>query len=429
MTKLRIKTLLKADRGAFAVLLAVLLPVLIAFVGLGIDVGIWYTSQRKLQAASDAAATAAVFEKAKGSNTAAIESAANTEASRNGWSSASGTLFVHNPPVSPSAYTSDTTAVQVALTQNVPLIFSRIYMDGDNISLSAKSTARVTSGGGSGSACMLALHTTQSKAIEFSGNVAIDMPDCAVASNSNANDSLSLTGSANVSVYSAQAVGVISDAHSHLTTSHGQTDNASAVTDPYSDLTVPSIGSTCNQTEYKVNPGSSASISASGDTPYVFCNGLDIKGSLTLGPGTYVINKGTFNLNATGTLTGAQVTFILTSTSGSDYAKFDLNGSASVNITAPSTGTYAGVLMYGDRNGPYQDNHINGNSSAIYNGALYFPAGHADFNGNSTTGSTACTQLIAKTIKMNGNAGMTNTGCSTLGARTISVGTTVAVVE
>jgi Flp pilus assembly protein TadG len=429
MRPLRLRKLIKSDRGAFAVLFAILLPVIVGFVGLGVEAALWYLSKRNLMAAADAAAMAAVFEKVKGSDAATIESVATTEATRNGWKAANGSLAVHNPPLSPSAYSADSSAVQVALTQNVSLIFAAVFMDANSITLNAKSTAKSVSGAGGGSACMLGLHTTQAKTIEFSGNVNLDMPDCAVASNSNANDSISLTGSASVAVYSAQAVGVISDAHSHLTTSHGKTDYASAVTDPYSSLTVPSIGSTCDQNEYRVKANNSASLSASGTTPYVFCNGLDIKGSLTLGAGTYVINKGTFNLNATGSLTGTNVTFILTSTSGSDYAKFDLNGSASVNITAPSTGTYAGVLMYGDRNGPYQDNHINGNSSAIYNGALYFPVGHMDFNGNSKSGSSACTQLIAKTIKMNGNAGITNSGCSTLGAKSISLGTTVSVVE
>jgi Flp pilus assembly protein TadG len=429
MTAFRLRKLLQAERGAFAIIFAILLPVLLAVVGLGVDVSLWYMNKRQLQAATDAAAVAAVLEKAKGSDAATIEASANVEASRNGWKAANGSFALHNPPLAPSAFTADATAVQVVLSQNSPMFFARIFMEGENISLNAKSTARLKSAQDGGTGCILALHTTQSKALEFAGNVNLSMPNCAIASNSNASGSISLTGSASVTVYSAQAVGVISDAHSLLTADHGKTNNASAITDPYASLAVPSIGSTCDQTNFKVKPSDSESINASGDTPYVFCNGLDVQGTLTLGPGTYVINKGSLNLNSGASLTAHNATFIVTSTTGSDYAKFDMNGNASVNLSAPSSGTYKGVLLYADRNGPYQDHKINGTSSAIYNGALYLPSAHADFNGNSGTGSTACTQLIAKTIKLTGNAGVTATGCTALGAKPLPLSMTVIMVE
>ncbi|MBF0356878.1 MAG: hypothetical protein HQL43_16750 [Alphaproteobacteria bacterium] len=407
-------------------LMALLLPILVGFVGLGIDAALWYLSRRNLQAAADAAALAGALELRRGEVLAAITTVASFEATRNGWSDSDGDIVVNVPPVLPSAYTGNSTAVQVYLSQTAQTYFAAAVFDTASLTINVQATARAST---SGTACILALDTTVSKALEFSGNTNVNLPDCGIAANSNADDAIKLSGNASVTVASAQTMGDISDTNSHLTASSGTQTHAAEITDPYSDLTVPNIGSTCNQTEYKVNPSATTTINASGSTPYVFCKGLDIKGTLNLGPGTYVINKGTFSLNAGASLTGTGVTFILTSTSGSDYAKFDLNGSASVNLTAPSTGTYAGVLMYADRNGPYQDNHVNGNSSAIYNGALYFPSSNLDFNGNSATGSSACTQIIAKTVGMNGNVGISTTGCAAIGARDISLSGSVILSE
>jgi len=49
-------------RGAVAVAVAILLPVLIGFAGIGIEVGLWFAVQRQNQSAADAAALSAALE-------------------------------------------------------------------------------------------------------------------------------------------------------------------------------------------------------------------------------------------------------------------------------------------------------------------------------------------------------------------------------
>ena len=49
-------------RGAVAVAVAILLPVLIGFAGIGIEVGLWFAVQRQNQSAADAAAISAALE-------------------------------------------------------------------------------------------------------------------------------------------------------------------------------------------------------------------------------------------------------------------------------------------------------------------------------------------------------------------------------
>ena len=49
-------------RGAVAVAVAILLPVLIGFAGIGVEVGLWFAVQRQNQSAADAAAISAALE-------------------------------------------------------------------------------------------------------------------------------------------------------------------------------------------------------------------------------------------------------------------------------------------------------------------------------------------------------------------------------
>ena len=55
---------------------------------------------------------------------------------------------------------------------------------------------------------------------------------------------------------------------------------------------------------------------------------------------------------------------------------------ATVNLTAPTSGTYKGVLLYGDRTGTFTSNKINGTASSTMTGAMYFPSQEVDMLGN-----------------------------------------------
>lgn len=54
-------------------------------------------------------------------------------------------------------------------------------------------------------------------------------------------------------------------------------------------------------------------------------------------------------MNGSATLTGTGVTLVFTS-SGNNYASATINGGATVNLTAPATGSTAGIVLFGDRN-------------------------------------------------------------------------------
>lgn len=85
------------------------------------------------------------------------------------------------------------------------------------------------------------------------------------------------------------------------------------------------------------------------------------------------------------------------------------NGGANINLVAPTTGTYAGLVLYQDRRAPYCQNcnKINGNSSSLIEGAMYFPTQELQVSGDSGM-NTNCIQLVAWQLAFTGNTTVTN---------------------
>lgn len=410
------------EQGGIAIMFALMLPILFGIVGLGVEAGLWFKERRELQTIADAAAVSAAIENSYGATSTEVTAAATLEAGLNGFDATTDTItYVGTPTTATSAYLGNTNYVEVIVTRQLNTILSQVFY-----SFNPTTTARaVATSGGDSDACMLALNTTAQKAIEISGNAGITSAGCILASNSSHASSIEITGSAAVTMESLSTPGgYLTKGSATLTTTTAPTTGAATINDPYSSLDVP-LYYGCNQTEYKVTPSATNTITpTTTTTPYVFCQGLDIKGTLNLDPGIYVIDGGTFNLNAGAALTGTSVTIILTSSTGSSYAKYTMNGGASIDITAPTSGDYSGILMYGDRNGPNQVNTLNGNAAATFNGALYFPSSQITFEGNSSAGGSSCTQLIGDTIKVTGGTNITTSGCVAAGATLATTGST-----
>ena len=123
---------------------------------------------------------------------------------------------------------------------------------------------------------------------------------------------------------------------------------------------------------------------------------------------------------------------ILTSANaGSDpgsIATITMNGGANVNLSASTSGTYAGVIFYQDRRAiDSGTNKINGNSSSKYQGAIYMPNQEVQFSGTSGM-VTQCFQLVARRITFTGNSSVTNQCPANSGASSFK-GTRVRLVS
>jgi len=394
---------LKSRRGNIAIITGLAAPVLVGFCGLGAETGYDYFRQRDLQGAADIAAYdgAMTLESGSSATLQVVTSASTTAASGNGWHSAQGTITVNNPPESgPNQNSSG--SVEVLLTENETRFFTALFNSG-TVPISVRAVAKYTP---SDSACMLALDRTAQNAMQFWGNSDAVFQACQTVSDSSASNALSVGGSAIVSVPCAQTVGgdVVSSGFT-LTTCSSVRNNAPYVADPFVNVPEPAVGS-CG--------------TSSG--PGTYCGGLTLQGTESLSPGVYVINGGTLKVNAGANISGSGVTFYLT-----NGATLDMAGSATVDLSAPTSGTYKGLVFFGDRSQPDAVNTINGDSSSLITGTIYFPSQEVRFLGNFS-GAGGCTQVVADTILYTGNAHFT-TNCTGSGVPNIPVAGSVALVE
>src|SRR5204863_8557109 len=110
-----------------------------------------------------------------------------------------------------------------------------------------------------------------------------------------------------------------------------------------------------------------------------------------------------------------------------------ISAGASATITAPTSGTYKGVAMYGDRSLTCSGNgnsDVNGNGTACtpsmegggtqnVTGAVYFPKETVKYAGGASSGGATCTQLVADQINFTGGSTF-NSNCTGTGVKDVS---------
>jgi len=113
---------------------------------------------------------------------------------------------------------------------------------------------------------------------------------------------------------------------------------------------------------------------------------------------------------------------------GTDFGRFKANGTSMVELSAPSSGTYAGVLMYQDRRATPSNSttfFVAGNSgtdnqakavSSYIKGSIYTPGTYTTMTGNSSL-DTDCMQLVAERVTFTGNTTIENTCAPGSGAK------------
>jgi hypothetical protein len=105
-----------------------------------------------------------------------------------------------------------------------------------------------------------------------------------------------------------------------------------------------------------------------------------------------------------------------------------MNGNATVNLSAPTSGTYGGVLFFGDRtNTDSATNTFNGTPSSHMTGAIYSANQAIKYLGNFS-GTNGCTQIVGKTVEWNGNTTISS-DCSAYGMKTIPASLLIYMAE
>lgn len=401
---------LRDESGAYALLTALLMPVIIGVVGLGTETGLWYLRHLEMQAAADSAAISAIVAYSTGvTANSNLQTEADAVTATYGFTNGSkGTTVTLNMPPQSGAYSSKSNAVEVIINQPQSRLFSSLWSSSP-INILARSVAITTN---NGQGCLLALDASASGAISTQGNSAVNLNGCGLYDNSNSGSALSMGGASSLNALGVNVVGGISGT-SHMTMS-GENEpvtGAAPISDPYANMT-PASFSGCDQNNYSakttvtLNPG-------------VYCGGMKLNAgaNVTLNPGVYYLDQGSLSVNGGATLQGTGVTIVLTG-SGSNYATASIAGGATINLTAPTSGATAGIAIYGDRNMPVGTAlKFTGGSSQSFGGAVYAPTAAITFTGNSGT-TASCTQIIADTISFTGNSGFA-VNCASYGTKPI----------
>lgn len=399
------KKLWHDKRGNALIIAGGALPLLIGSVGLATDTVQWALWKRQLQRAADSAAFAGAYAKFQDeSASAAVTGDLGTN--NHLWVPLLGGYPQVSEPADTGVYTR---AVEVSLAVQQPLSFSSMFMSSAPvISVTARAAAI-----DSGVFCAIAKENTNTSGIIIQGSATVNL-GCGMISNSpSASVSVGVNGNAhNVTAEPVAGAGGVPQIN-------GVTNEQSyhlAQPDPYEnkyDTSVPA-GTPCrNMKQNEVNESpNDPSVTTLQPGCYSGNNQFKFTGGTTrLLPGTYYLDSTDFDVSGNANISGNGVTIILT---GSSPGQIKLNGNGAIVLKAPTTGTFANMLLMQSPGASNSDgNIINGNSSTSFDGSIYIPNQGLTFTGSSGA-STKCVMLVARRIEFAGNANLQNdmVGCT-----------------
>jgi Flp pilus assembly protein TadG len=442
----RIRSALRDRRGATAVLFGIAATAVLGIVGLGTEGGTWYLTRRNAQNAADAAAYAGAvrlsFTQADlgislaNAQTQARAAAVDTATQNNFTTGTSGTTVTAvTPPVAPSAFAGNVTAVQVTVQRTRPRLLSGLFLASDPVII-ARGVASLLS---EGPACLLA----QSGGLSIGGNASVNAGWCTLASNDTASDGIKIFGSASVTAGSLTSAGGCSGcASATLTTPYSA--YAPPTTNPLAYLDSKVLPTFSSSTCYSVtglnNSNGQISVSPLTLSPQpgkAICalHATSNSQVIHFTPGTYYFYDTNFTIDG-GTVDcptctgGAGVTLVFTGSPASKIGGPVIAANATVTLTAPSKNfgdnpataaahddrDYDGILFFRDPRATSNSGNaqvkINGGANTVLTGAMYFPNSSISYSGNSST--SQCSILVAGTISLTGNTGVNVSNCGGL---------------
>jgi Flp pilus assembly protein TadG len=271
----------------------------------------------------------------------------------------------------------------------------------DSITIGVQATAVADQGN---PVCLMALNPNKWKSLNIQGTADVNAIACAVQVNSNHAEAMRQNGGGQATAESFCVHGNYSG--SNYTPTPRRYCNAEQ--DPLAaqfaidlaTLDIPSMNCkgdynklVSNGEEFTLNPG-------------LYCEGLNIKqGTVILKSGVHVFRDYELYIQAQGTLRsepGGSVTILFTGGSG---ARFANQAGANVDVTAPSSGLFAGIVMAATPDSvPAKQNTIIGGGYMEFDGIIYYPTQALYITGNGDIGAdSAQFAIMADTIDIEGN--------------------------
>jgi hypothetical protein len=167
--------------------------------------------------------------------------------------------------------------------------------------------------------------------------------------------------------------------------------NCATISDPFASKMPAVTAGSCSFNNQTYNGSTTLN-------PGTYCGWTNFNGSgtLTLNPGLYIIKSGGMTFNSGWTVTGTGVTFYLVD----QNATLTFNGNVTANLSAPTSGTYANILMFEPSGLSNTNLPINGTSGSSFTGLMYLPSRDVTINSVSNVTSTKLT-MVFSTLTLN----------------------------
>jgi len=403
-------------RGNALVIAGAALPLIIGSAGLASDTIQWVLWKRQLQRAADSAAIAGVYAEMQGKPVASAVDTDLNGTGRTGWGAVALpknqttgiSLQSGYPQITYPTITNTTNAVKVSLAIQKSLGFSGVFVSSAPVIVAEATAATVRTG----AYCVVSLESTSATGITATGNSTLNL-GCGMITNSTSLNAAIATGSSSVTASPIAAVGDIQDS-THWNGAELLPFTV-AEADPFAAVNPPTFTG-CQGSSNRINVNNPHDVlDRSTDTGVQCVSDISVSGTLRLGSATYVIDSGNFSAGAQANVSCTGCTIIFTNSTSGSTATIggitNINGGAQLNMTAPTAGTYNGILFYQDRRAAAgTTNSVNGNSSSLLSGACYFPNQILDINGTSNLTFT-CAQFVSLRVSFSGNGSINNT-CS-----------------
>jgi hypothetical protein len=412
-------------KGQTAILFTLAAVPLFGMLGLVVDIGYAYFRKQAAQAAADSAAGAAAeaaYVSANGGATCgspkvtcyATEytcpaSPANppTDNIGSGCLYAKANGFVTTPGKIAVTFQSGVGAAPTAsgvtisywvvarVSEDIPQLFSAV-LGFPTMKVVARATTGTRSASGGG--CVITLNPSADNALSVSGSASLTS-GCGVFVNSNSASALNTNGGGLVTTTGTATTQIVGNCPNNgCNISPAPQTGVSQVTDPFADMSPPTEG-TCQ------------SLSALGSQetrtidPGTYCGtgfNLTSHNTLKLNPGVYILDVTStamaIDLSGHATLSGDGVTIYI------KHGAVNMTGGTTMTLTAPTTGTWQGILFYQDRADTTAAT-LEGGSGQTLNGVLYFPKANLTYTGGSASVNTQTT-IVSDTLTMVGNSFM-----------------------
>jgi hypothetical protein len=292
-------------------------------------------------------------------------------------------LSLNNPPcalgsVAKDPHYGDANYVEVVVSKQQPTVFAAVT--GTN---SVNILARAEAGVKSPTPCLWALDPTAANAFTVDLLAAIYSPKCGIVVESTNSNAFTCSLLASVTASKIQVVG----GYGSLLCAISPTPviiKTPIPADPLAYLPAPALGS-CGSSVATPYSGASVTVNVllaqtAVFNPGTYCGGIHVAfgGHATFQPGVYVL-KSTFGalgltIDCGSTVSGNGVTFYNYGPNGPINFVFTSFLSGGVNLTAPTSGTYSGVLFFQDPGNTTAATLIGASSwNTVLQGAYYFP--------------------------------------------------------